>query len=114
MKDVNFPLRHVSIRVPWHDAAWNGTVCRQPRRNAACLKLVNIADSKVEAAEELIAGQSLQGMDATRFPPCVKERGTIMAPFPLVRLHEHPYAKTSPGTHAHFKPTRLQYPAYGA
>jgi hypothetical protein len=31
-----------------------------------------------------------------------------------IRRHEHPYVKTSPDTHAHFKPTRLHDPAYAA
>lgn len=100
--------------MPWHDNRWNGTICNQPRHNTACLKLVNIAESKVEADEEAIHGQSLKDMDPARFPPCVKERATFMAPFSLDRFHEHPYVKTSPNTHAHFKPTRLHYPAYGA
>jgi hypothetical protein len=114
MKGYSFPLRHVSIRVPWHDSGWAGTVCRAPKNNTACLKLINIADSKNEAEEEAVAGQSLKGMAWEKFPPCVKERGTFMAPFPLDRFHEHPYIKTSPETHAHFKPTHLHYPAYGA
>lgn len=81
MKALAYPLRHVSIRVPWHDNGWGGTVCNQPRQNTACLKLVNIAESKVEADEEAMRGQSLKDMDPARFPPCVKERGTFMAPF---------------------------------
>lgn len=114
MKTLAYPPRHVSIRVPWHDSGWNGTVCSHPRQNTACLKLVNIAESKVELDEEAVRGHSLKDMDPARFPPCVKERGTFMAPFSLDRFHEHPYAKTSPDTHAHFKPTRLHYPAYAA
>jgi hypothetical protein len=114
MKGFTYPLRHVSIRVPWHDSGWNGMVCNQPRQNTACLKLVNIAESKVELDEEAVRGQSLQDMDPARFPPCVKERGTFMAPFPLDRFHEHPYVKASQETHVHFKPTRLHYPAYAA
>lgn len=114
MKGLAYPLQHVSIRVPWHDGGWNGTVCSQPRHNTACLKLINIAESKVEADEELIKGQTLQGMAPSRFPPCVKERATFMAPFALDRFHEHPYVKTSQDTHAHFKLTRLHYPAYAA
>ncbi len=114
MKDLSFPVRHVSIRVPWHDSGWGGTVCMKPKHNTACLKLVNIADSKSEEAEEAIAGQSLKDMDSAKFPPCVKERGTFMAPFALDRYHEHPYAKTSADTHGHFRPTRLHYPAYAA
>ena len=30
-----YPLRHLSIRVPWHDNGWNGTVCRVPKHNGA-------------------------------------------------------------------------------
>lgn len=114
MTPLTYPLRHISIRVPWHDAGWNGTVCAAPRRNTACLKLVNIAESKDEAEEEKIIGRSLKDVDQAHLPPCVKERGTFMAPFPFERLHEHPYVKTSAKTHSHFRPTPLRYPAYGA
>ena len=114
MSPLSYPLRHISIRVPWHDNGWNGTICKQPRHNTACLKLVNIAESKVEAEEEAMRGRPLKDMDPAHLPSCVKERSTFMAPFPLDRFHEHPYVKTSQDTHAHFKPTRLHYPAYAA
>jgi len=26
----NFPLRHLSVCVPWHDSGWAGTVCSAP------------------------------------------------------------------------------------
>jgi len=77
------------------------------------LKLTNIAESKVEADEERIAGQTLKGMMSAQLPPCVQERGSFMSPFAIERLHEHPYGKTSPDTHAHFRPSPLRYPAYG-
>jgi hypothetical protein len=111
---ANYPLRHVSIRVPWHDNGWNGTICTNPRHNTACLKLTNIAAKKNEFYEEEIAERSLKGMDSSQFPPCVAERATFMADFALDRFHEHPYTESSPKTHAHFRPTRLHYPAYGA
>lgn len=111
---LSFPLRHVSIRVPWHDAGWNGTVCKSPRLNSACLKLVNIANKKDEAAEESVAGKSLKDISSEQVPPCVRERGTIMADYAFERLHEHPYSHTSPNTHAHFAPTALRFPAYSA
>lgn len=114
MTAPSYPLRHISIRVPWHDSGWAGTVCQRPKHNTSCLKLINIAESKNEIAEEAVAGQLLKDMAPEQLPPCVKERGTFMAPFALDRLHEHPYAKTSPDTHAHFRPTRLHYPAYAA
>ncbi len=30
---------HLSIRVPWHDARWAGTICTTPILNGACAKL---------------------------------------------------------------------------
>lgn len=114
MNTKAFPLRHISIRVPWHDAGWNGSVCQFPARNTSCLKLKNIFDSKDENAEATVAGKSIKDLDAQQFPPCVKERATFMADFAFTRTHEHPYAKQSNETHAHFKPTPLHYPAYGA
>lgn len=110
----SFPLRHISIRVPWHDAAWNGSVCRQPGRNTSCLKLKNVFESKDEQAEALVAGKSIKKLEQAAYPPCVKERATFMANFEFTRMHEHPYTKQANATHTHFKPTPLHYPAYGA
>ena len=111
---MHFPLRHLSIRVPWHDHAWNGTVCQAPGRNSACLCLKNIGASKQDEAEEAIKGKSLESLTEAQFPPCVTERATFMAPFAFTRHHSHPYSRTSPDTHAHFKPTPMHFPAYSA
>lgn len=108
------PLRHLSIRVPWHDAGWTGTVCTAPRLNGACLRLKRIADNKNDDAEEAIAGKSMQDLDQNEWPPCIAERSTFMAPFAFTRVTTHPYSKTSPKTHGHFSPTPLTLPAYSA
>jgi hypothetical protein len=42
---------HISIRVPWHDSGWDGTVCRHPETNLACLVLPRVAEDKDEAHE---------------------------------------------------------------
>lgn len=114
MTAASLPLRHISLRVPWHQAGWNGTICGRPGHNTACLKLKNIADSKDERAEAEHAGKSINDLTAENYPPCVKERATFMAPFSFSRMHQHPYAESSPKTHSHFRPTALNYPAYGA
>ena len=36
---TQLPLRHLSIRVPWHDNKWDGTVCSHAKANASCLVL---------------------------------------------------------------------------
>jgi hypothetical protein len=109
-----FPLRHISIRVPWHDTGWNGSVCLCPGRNTSCLKLKNILESKNEQAETPLAGRLIKDLVQAQFPPCVNERATFMADFPFTRVHEHPYTKRGNASHTHFKPTPLHYPAYGA
>ena len=49
-------LSHLDVRVPWHDARWNGTVCRAPRGNSFCLDLDNIHETRDDALEERLAG----------------------------------------------------------
>ncbi|HET6445162.1 MAG TPA: AAA family ATPase [candidate division Zixibacteria bacterium] len=111
---MKYPFRHISIRVPWHDAEWNGTVCQSPKHNTSCLKLGNIFKNKNEAAEEQFVTNSLKDIQVDDYPPCVRERATFMANFPFDIFPEHPYAKGWSGTHSHFKKTLLHFPAYGA
>ena len=58
---LSFPIRHLSVRVPWHDNGWNGTVCDDPKNNVACLKLLRIAERKDESLRGQPGGPLLQG-----------------------------------------------------
>lgn len=111
---AKYPLRHISIRVPWHDNGWNGTTCNQPCHNDSCLKLPRISENRKDEAEEKIAGVSIEDLDQNDWPACVAERGMFMSPFEYTRVASHPYAKTSPKTHGHFEPTPLYHPAFSA
>jgi hypothetical protein len=53
---MNHPLRHISIRVPWHDTGWDGRVCDAPRLNGSCLKLKRIAEEREDETVERFAG----------------------------------------------------------
>ena len=109
---LTFPINHISVRVPWHDAGWNGTVCIDPANNWACLKLPRIAEQKNEAAETLLAGRNFKDIHPDEVPPCLLERSAFMSPNALVRQHSHPYRRDDQGPHGHFRPTPVQYPAY--
>ena len=111
---IKFPLQHISVRVPWHDNSWNGTVCQNPSRNTSCLKLKNIVDAKNEGAEVRLAGRSLSVLDQSDHPPCATERGAFMADFAFTRMHSHPYSKQNKASHQHFIPTAVHYPAFSA
>src|SRR5574341_979119 len=110
----NYPLRHISIRVPWHDDEWRGTICKKPKLNGACLRLPRIAESRNDDAEQTVAGKSIENLDQGQWPCCVSERAMFMAPFEYTRFANHPYTKTSPNTHGHFASTPLRHPTYSA
>jgi len=108
------PPHHLTIRVPWHDDGWSGTVCKRPRENTSCLVLSRIGTSRDDAAEERCAGQRLDVMKDEDRPPCKGERVSFMAPFPIDRKMNHPYVKTSPETHGHFEETPFRHLPYSA
>lgn len=112
--NLSFPIHHISVRVPWHDRGWEGTVCADPANNSACLKLPRIAQNKDEAIESRIAGSHFKDLDSQQLPPCLAERVAFMSPYGLSRNHVHPYVSRNPDTHGHFRPTPLNYQPYTA
>jgi hypothetical protein len=109
-----FPLRHLSIRVPWHDAGWAGVVCKAPHLNGACAKLSRIADNKREDLEKPLAGRLLEDLPREQWPCCVDERAAFMAPFEMEHIKRHALVKRNPKHYGHFQPTPQRYPAYSA
>lgn len=109
----SLPLRHLSIRVPWHDTDWTGRVCTDPANNVACLILNNIRAKRDDAAEAQIAGASWEQLSPEQLPPCVGERANFMAPYALTRYWSHPYSQTS-RAHKHFLETAYRVPPYSA
>lgn len=112
MNNKNYGLRHLSIRVPWHDDGWRGNVCKKPKLNEACLALRRIAVKRNDDAEEAIAGTLINKLDEKDWPICVEERGFFMAPFGYDRTVSHPYSSFE--SHKHLCPTTIHHPPYSA
>ncbi|MXX42039.1 MAG: AAA family ATPase [Acidimicrobiales bacterium] len=110
---TRLPLRHLSIRVPWHDAGWNGTICADPGNNASCLRLPNIHDRREDAVEIKFRGRRLDELQPAELPPCLAERAAFMANFPITRHVRHPYSATSEA-HRHYRPTPVDVPPFSA
>ena len=108
------PVQHLTIRVPWHDNGWQGTFCSKPCANTSCTILPRIATGRDDAHETAHAGESLEGLERGQLPSCVDEHGTIMAPFALSMMKNHPYAKSAEKTHGHFAPTPYTIVPYSA
>ena len=47
------PVQHLTIRVPWHDGGWAGTVCQRPPENRMSLRR-GFRFTTVGAAERLV------------------------------------------------------------
>lgn len=110
-------MKHVSIRVPWHDNYWNGTVCKAPSNNPFCMMLRNISSTKDAEAEDKIAGVEWcslcsYGKAPNGLPACKGENGAFMSPKMFCRTSEHVYAKNRNVPHHNLKPTTLDIPPY--
>ena len=84
------PTHHITIRVPWHDNGWTGSLCKRPLENTSCLILPRIGEGKCDYAETRCAGQRLNELTARYLPPCAGERVSFMEPFELLRTDALP------------------------
>jgi hypothetical protein len=96
---------HLSIRVPWHDSKWDGTVCRDPERNCHCIEYENILLRKNVQLEISQSGQHYADLEVK--PPCHDESGGFLSARPWPTEHEHPYKnwRLLADTHAHLERT---------
>lgn len=107
------PLHHISVRVPWHDRGWDGSVCADPKGNTSCLILPRVADEKDDEAEHVVRAKFWKELPEQQWPGCKAERAAFMAPFEFTRTLSHPYVKSSKA-HKHFADTPITHPVYSA
>ncbi|WP_417674820.1 ATP-dependent DNA helicase [Pseudodonghicola sp.] len=103
-------IRHVSVRVPWHDSKWNGRVCKDPKGNSACLAVRRTAQNRDDEFETQSAGAAFAELE--QMPPCLAERGTFLSPQPFIHRSRLDYSNYSK-EHEHILPTPVHVPAYG-
>lgn len=105
------PTMNVSVRVPWHDSQWNGTICSNPCGNTSCLILPRIADTRNDDQETELAG-SKWDEGGESLPACAAERGAFMSPFGYNRSANHPYQYDQ--RYKHFRETNFFHEKYSA
>ncbi|GMO14748.1 MAG: ATP-dependent RecD-like DNA helicase [Termitinemataceae bacterium] len=101
--------QHLSIRIPWHDNGYNGTVCKNPCANTACLRLKNIHENRDIEIEKRLIGKKMAGNEKDL--PCIAEGAAFLTAHNLCKTVTHPYKKPN-SLHEHFLPTEVTYPAY--
>jgi AAA domain/UvrD-like helicase C-terminal domain len=107
-------VRHLTLRVAWHDRAWDGSICDHPSDNAFCLALDRIREGRDDAYEERVAGRSWSGLNGNGLPPCRAEAGGFMNAQEWTRIVQHPYQenRNAQDTHGHLRPTPVKVPPY--
>lgn len=107
--------RHISIRVPWHDTSWNGTVCHDPEANCHCVQYENIARGKDVSVEITRKDMPFADFDRpSELPPCANESGGFLSPNEWTRSHTHPYREWLKESHGHLEETAWQVEPYTA
>lgn len=104
------PLQHLSIRVPWHQNGWDGTVCPHVAENTSCLALPRIGEDRDDAWEGNNPGQPWNVLG--KLPVCADERAGFMAPFSYTRRAKHPYSHNP--AYGHFRETEFEHKPYSA
>jgi len=104
-------MKHLSVRVAWHDNKWNGTVCCKPTLNSFCIHLPRINGEK-KPDEVNIAKMNWADLEPTNLPPCKAESGGFMNTKPYKRTFNHPYNYDKKLPHGKLLPTTFTIPEY--
>ena len=107
-------MKHLTVRVAWHDNRWNGTLCNAPSSNSSCLSLKRIREMRNDKLEDQHAQEHFPEPNDGRFPACVAESGAFMNPDPFNRIFTHPYQNNdkTQATHGHLRPTIVTIPPW--
>lgn len=109
---TKLPVKHLSLRVPWHDNGWNGTFCKDPLNNASCLLLPRIQEGKNTTFEVQHSCCSFNDIKSKDFPPCVAEKVSFLADHEITRVVNHPYHSSNNDLYQHYADTPLRLPPY--
>lgn len=109
-------MKHLNVRVAWHDSRWNGTVCRDPAGNSFCVDLERIREARDEVSEVKWAGKRFSELYADDLPPCKAESAAFMNDTEWFRVVNHPYASLTKTkeTHGNLQETRIRVPEYSS
>ena len=105
-------MKHISIRVPWHDKKWNGSVCNCPKNNPFCMMLHNISEKKDIEKEQSLSGKTFFELSSQDMPACMTENGGFMSEKSFNRTFTHVYAWNKNNPQSKLLPTEISLNPY--
>lgn len=99
--------KNITVRVPWQDNGWKGTLCNHPKDNFSCKYLKGIADKKNCEFECPFASKRFTELtpEEQEKIPCIKENASFLSADALSFMAEYPYS-TYTGL-SHIQPTKV-------
>jgi len=46
-------MKHLTVRLAWHDNKWNGRVCKAPARNVYCVAPYSLLSERLQRERDL-------------------------------------------------------------
>lgn len=94
--DYKVPLKHVTLRVAWHDNKWNGSICKDPENNTYCngfhsLLSERIRKRKDENLDKEIEHKGKPINEIDYLPPCFWSVN-LFGNDPIRAKHDNPAA----------------------
>lgn len=102
-------IKHLSIRVAWHDNKWNGRICRKPNSNGYCTQLPRIYEEKTDDEP---GDYPWWEMQSSQLPPCKAEGGAFLNEKMYLRAFTHPYKEYNKANHSHLESTEFEVPPF--
>ena len=87
--------KNITVRVPWQDNGWKGTVCNNPQNNFSCKYLKGIAENKNCDFECPLASRKFIDIAEKEKIPCIKENAAFLSENTLSFWAEYPYSSYS-------------------
>ena len=89
-------ITHLSVRLCWHDAGWNGRICKNPQKNRYCINLDHIRknrDPEFESFEIANKGKCVADFDYEEVHVPCRNEICVFSPKGYIIKHYHPLRK---------------------
>lgn len=99
--------KNITVRVPWQDNGWKGTLCNHPQDNFSCKYLKGISDKKNCEFECPLASKKFTELTEKEQEkiPCIKENAAFLSADALSFVATYPYSTYT--DLSHIQPTKV-------
>lgn len=107
-------VRHVAVRLAWHDSGWNGNICKDPAANTYCVGEHSLLSERIRSRRRLdlecradCAGKAPNSkLFGEYIPPCFWSIN-LFSPNKLDIRHDNPAAPSFPAIEEELPPNSI-------